>query len=303
MKLPPSRLDAKADLDEFDIWITPMLGEITDSDKFKERMERISTIFEIVEQATNGFADEDACRPESISAHFIERSSAWSSDQLEEYLVDLADTLFLVTGKSDNQTKCQLPIYLRDEANWADFPSISRAKVGATIRWSPLPRVLPASRFMQTVSLMPDPTQKERLLEKFVSFVLSGSSAVSQLWSLGYSFHMLKQYGREKDILAPLVAFQVRGSVSATGGHEPENALRSLLTQWGLVPGRDFNLSDTIVTELGNGKTRAYDFVLPFETPYWFPKWQRRLFVQSQFYAGILAAFLTKMLIRPHLRA
>jgi hypothetical protein len=78
-------------------------------------MERISTIFEIVEQATNGFADEDACRPESISAHFIERSSAWSSDQLEEYLVDLADTLFLVTGKSDNQTKCQLPIYLREK--------------------------------------------------------------------------------------------------------------------------------------------------------------------------------------------
>ena len=38
----------------------------------------------------------------------------------------------------------------------------------------------------------------------------------------------MKEFGKEKDLLKPLVVFQVRGSVSATGGHGPEEFLKRL---------------------------------------------------------------------------
>ena len=90
--------------------------------------------------------------------------------------------------------------------------------------------------------------------------------------------------GIEDDFLMPLVVFKVRGSVSASGGHDPENLLRELMIDWGLTPGEEFNLVDVNIgkEESDNKvKTRAYDFVLPYKLNNF-----RKLLVQCQFYAG-----------------
>lgn len=143
---------------------------------------------------------------------------------------------------------------------------------------------------------------------------MKDESCVSQLWSIGHSYTILKQFHKERDLLAPLVIFQVRGSVSASGGHKPEILLRERFIEWGLQAGIDFNMTDVVVEpeaatitvkETGQleededeellrttgrareepnevKKTRAYDFVLPFKTLGWKPQ----IFIQSQFYAG-----------------
>jgi len=57
------------------------------------------------------------------------------------------------------------------------------------------------------------------------------------------------------------------------------------MSEWGMTKGTDYNLTDVIVAEEVSGrrkKTRAYDFVLPYQVP----EWEHSIFVQCQFYAG-----------------
>jgi hypothetical protein len=128
------------------------------------------------------------------------------------------------------------------------------------------------------------------LLQEFVRFVVQDDRSKAQLWTIGRSYTSMKSVGYEKELISPLVAFQVRGSVAASGGHEPEELLRSRLTDWGLTADVDFNSSDAIAFIKGDSdgrptakaKTRAFDFILPFRTPQWAPT----ILIQCQFYAG-----------------
>ena len=100
---------------------------------------------------------------------------------------------------------------------------------------------------------------------------------------------MLKEFKKERDLFTPLAIFQVRGSVSATGGHEPEKILRQRLAEWGLQENIDYNTTDVYLTSDNANtkeKKRAYDFVLPYQTPNWTGNWAKRIFIQCQFYAG-----------------
>ncbi|MFZ1181066.1 MAG: hypothetical protein WAN92_06055 [Herbaspirillum sp.] len=291
MKLPTPARDLQRDLKEFDIWITPSLGEITDTDKFREELARVTRIFEELGQATGNFQDERHCAPGAIAQTFAQFANGRSEVERAELFKSLASTLYLVTGKSDNNSKCQFPLFLRDVARWDTLPSVTRRRGRVVVEQSPLPRTIKSDDFMDLVAAIENSADESRLLEQFVSFLLMGEDAVSQFWSLGFSYYALKQFGRgyERNLLSPIVIFKVRGSVSALGGYKPEAILRSYLESWGLVPGADFNLADVIVDGAGQGrneKTRAYDFVLPYRTPGWSPEWQRRIMIQSQFYAG-----------------
>lgn len=283
MRLPPVGLGFADQLAEFDVWITPALGEIRDTDRFKEELARVHSVITSLASTTDNFADPDHCRPEAIVGAVREAQDETRNDA--PAFVDLAAVLFLVTGKSDNNVKAQLPIHLR-----------KRASEGVQLPWTTdrVPRVLDTDRLVRTLTDRRVSLGARRvLMREFVSFVLSDERYVNQLWSIGRSFVMLREVGRESDLLSPLVAFQVRGSVSATGGHGPEGILRDLLSSWGLEGGVDFNMTDWVVTAEGGmpavavepevrAKTRAYDFVLPFRTP----GWRQRLFIQAQFYAG-----------------
>jgi hypothetical protein len=291
MKLPPVELELVSALSEFDIWITPSLREIQDTDRFRTELERVAGVFDTLGAATSGFADVEHCDPNLIAGQFIARIRPQDRQEAAETLRSLAAVLFLVTGKSDNNVKCQFPLYLRDHAKWNGFPALRKKAKEQVASSVPLPRVLDSERLIGSiVSLQDHEHQQLRLLREYVGFILNHERYTSQLWSIGRSYVMLKDFGRARDLLAPLVVFQVRGSVSASGGHEPEAALRSRMAEWGLEAGSDYNLGDVVIDSAGKqvpsrserAKTRAYDFVLPYHVP----GWPRRLFIQCQFYAG-----------------
>ena len=291
MKLPIPDPNLQRDLKEFDIWITPSLGEIPDTEKFKEELARVTRTFEELGQATNNFQDEHRCTPGAIAQSFAQLANGRSDAEQAELFKCLASTLYLVTGKSDNNSKCQFPLFLRDVAKWNTFPSLKRRKRSVVIEQSPLPRTIKSDDFVELVTAIENSAEKSRLLEQFVSFLLMDEDAIRQFWSLGFSYYALKSFGKgyERNLLSPIVIFKVRGSVSASGGHKPETILRSYLESWGLVSEVDFNTTDVIVDSDGQGpneKTRAYDFVLPYKTPGWPQAWNNRILIQSQFYAG-----------------
>ncbi|HVC94134.1 MAG TPA: hypothetical protein VND64_10615 [Pirellulales bacterium] len=301
MKLPVTALDLSAQLAEFDVWITPSLGEVRDTVRFREQMAAVVSTFEALGKATNRFHDVADCRPAVIAETFVRLVRGRPEAEVCRTLEALASVLFLVTGRSDNNAKCQFPLYLRDHAHWPELPVVRKTRTGPELSAVRVPRELKAEKYLGIVAnLGPFPEQQQRLLEQFVGFLLDNEACVSQLWSIGHSFFVLKHFGREQDLLAPLVIFQVRGSVAASGGHDPEELLRARLLEWGLEAGADFNTIDVVLGDLASLaatdpgrksavgrlperiKTRAYDFVFPYRTPGWNPC----VFVQAQFYAG-----------------
>jgi hypothetical protein len=304
MKVPVETLDLNSWLAEFDVWITPALGEIQDTERFLQEMESIVDVFEAIGAATNNFANLEDCRPATIAETFAKFTEGKTEEEAKAKFQALAATLFLVTGKSDNNTKCQFPLYLRDVARWQQLPRIKRTRKSATLVFQDIPRVLKAKTYMEIVACLgSEPAQQSRLLQQFISFVLKDESCISQLWAIGHSYFTLKRIQKERDLLTPLVVFQVRGSVSASGGHNPEELLRQRFAEWGLQREVDYNIKDVVLkieqktalsveeveeveeaeeTKAAIKKTRAYDFVIPFKTPGWTP----RIFIQCQFYAG-----------------
>jgi hypothetical protein len=285
MKLPTIDQSIKEKLAEFDIWLTPTLGEIRDTDRFTQELDLVDGFFSSLAAATGDFADPSAVTPERVTHIVVGWLKDKSREAAYEILSSLCSTLFLVTGKSDNNAKCQLPIFLRDHAKWDSFPRVSHRRGKSSIEAGPIPRVLKSERYMAVVAeLAQHPTTREKLLAEYVEFLLSTAQDIAQLWSLGKSYCLLRPYNKHRDLLTPIVVFQVRGSVSATGGHGPEELLRNQMASWGLRPGVDFNLCDVVVGDGGTsgGKTRAYDFVLPFAVE----SCKQRVFIQAQYYAG-----------------
>jgi len=306
LRLPPRTLDLKPSLLEFDVWITPTLGEIRDTKRFKDEMKTVVGIFEAMGIATHEFASVDNCDPKEIAKTFVQLLKNENEETRGKRLQALAAVMFLVTGKSDNNAKCQLPIYLQQKVRLKGLPVVKKKNGATQLVTGAIGRVLKADKYMGLVAALSGYLDvQEELLLQFIKFVLNDEKYISQLWAVGRSYFMLKPIHKERDLLSPLIIFQVRGSVAASGGHEPEELLRKRLAEWGLLGGVDFNLGDVILASGARPlevaeevdaegepddeeapaikeKTRAFDFVLPFKTPNWTP----RLFLQSQFYAG-----------------
>lgn len=290
MKLPSiAKKSLEEQLLEFDSWITPSLGSIKETERFQTEISDIVEILEVIGKKTNNFSSFSEFDEHSISSHLI---TTFSDDHLLEHLLKFAKVLFLVTGKSDNNVKCQFPVFLSALENFPGYPVIRRG----AIEYKEAPRTIRADSLMGLISkLASEPEIQKDLLSLYVSFILGDEPSKAQFWALGNSYFHLKQYGKELDLLAPIVQFQVRGSVSASGGHIPERILRDQMSEWGLIRDLDFNSNDIIVRDLLTflgvssetivdevKKTRAYDFVLPYQSKGWLP----RIFIQCQFYAG-----------------
>ena len=307
MKLPYPKKSLEQQLLEFDLWITPSIQEIQDTEKYDQELDRVSSLIRSIGPATNNFSSVEYCTPQSISntcVDLIEESisSLESIDNKMALAKDIVESLisllFMVTGKTDNNMKCQFPVYLAQSIGRTDFPQKKSRKgniefenlpLGRTFRSSQLSKIISNALVYSAVDddFLYLEEEAKWLLNKYVTILLKDKKDVKQLWALGNSYYNLLNIspGSEKELLAPIVIFKVRGSVSASGGHIPENMLRGMMEQWGMERGVDFNLDDVILTDSGdkrNTKTRAYDFVLPYTTKDWAP----HIFVQCQFYAG-----------------
>lgn len=307
---------------EFDVWVTPSIVDIRNTNRFRIELARILSVLDAL---SNG--GHRALDPSRFAANLVDRvferldafpKPATVPDALvhaQEFLASLSALLFLVTGKSDNNNKCQFPIFLRNHIGWTTLPGVRWRKRKWEQADDPIPRVLDSEAYMARVARLYAVGQSEfaaasgsdvsprdlaaQVLFQFVDCLLADAASREQLSAFLQHYSRARETGEAPELmLVPLVMFQVRGSVAASGGHEPENLLRARLTDWGLIRGVDFNTTDVILNveagtiveaegessqpPSGKTKTRAYDFVLPFRTPTWTP----RIFIQSQFYAG-----------------
>ncbi len=307
MKLPIPNVSLQEQLAEFDLWITPSLQEIQDTEKYAQELQKVDGLIDKLGEATNNFASVDSCSPEAIAAtcvDLIEQVIAKKTTEQEkiqaaiEILESLCSLLFMVTGKTDNNLKCQFPVFLAQTEERTDFPQ--RRGRNGTFQYSTLGRTIKSDKLSKVIAdalvcysnyegLEYLEDEAQWLLGKYITAILKDEASIQQFWALGKSYYSLRadNPGSEKALLAPIVIFKVRGSVSASGGHIPENILRKMMLSWGMERGVDFNTDDVIIEyneNVGNTntKTRAYDFVLPYRTQ----GWQPHIFIQCQYYAG-----------------
>lgn len=275
-------------LHEFDAWITPSLGELKDTDQFKKTRGKIAEIIEILGSSTDGFNGElnSQVLSESVLIFTQENAERSATEIIETFL----SFLFLVTGKSDNNCKCQFPVFLNENFPEFGYPEIKKIKKKLEIVKGHIPRVIKSENVASlTVKLQIDPDLQKAFVEKYINFVLNEEEYWKSLRSVGRGYFLAKQIGHELEYLLPLVIFQIKGSLSAIGGHEPEKLLRVLMKEWGLIENVDFNKIDHLIKDSRpvdesavKSKTRAYDFVLPLvnETI------SDKVLIQSQYYAG-----------------
>ncbi len=308
MKLPQITLTLQQQLAEFDLWITPSIREIQDTNKYKSELAKINSLILSLGEATKNFSSVSHCSPEAIASTCIDLIecnfvSTTTENQQIGLTIDIIESLcallFMVTGKSDNNLKCQFPVYLAQTDGRTDFPqkkgngstvSFQNLQIGRTVKSEKLAKLISdvlvyAYHHPRFKSLEHD---AKWLLGKYVATILKDTASVTQFWALGRSYFNLLESapGTEQALLAPIVIFKVRGSVSASGGHIPEKVLRDMMSQWGLESGKDYNTEDVkILGDKGindKSKTRAYDFVIPYKRA----PWQPHIFIQCQFYAG-----------------
>ncbi|MFH1027861.1 MAG: hypothetical protein V1791_07655 [Pseudomonadota bacterium] len=273
---------------EFDVWLTPTLGEIRDTERFQKEMESAVLIFEVLGRTTDKFSMKKKPDIRKIAEAVELEIAGADKKRAKAFLVSIADLVYLVSGKSDNNCKCQLPIYIRQRNIFNRMPVVNNG----IVQYQSWPRVIKAEQFMKTVADLGNHQDLQtELIHEFFEFILSDEAYVAQLWAIGNCYFSLKPYHKEKSLLSPLVIFKIRGSVTASGGHDPEQLLRTMMADWGMRQGVDYNNDDVVVDSLvstpkavvgSRTKIRKYDFVLPFKTT----GWQPNLFVQCQFYAG-----------------
>ncbi len=148
--------------------------------------------------------------------------------------MDLAHVLFLIPGKSGNSAKCQFPLFLKTNLKHLTIP---KAKVKTTqgnetrtVEQKAPPRTIVISTYMDWVAeLHHSPKDQRDLIDTFLQYVLNEDVYLTQLWSMGRSYALLKPLNRHHELLNPLVVMLVRGPVAATGGHAPENMMRDVV--------------------------------------------------------------------------
>ena len=316
MRLKAHSLSVEQNLWEFDAWVTPSIVDIRSTERFRTEMRRILSVLDALTVGGHQTLDQNRFSAslvdrifERLDALLKELNDRDAIQRVEEFLVSLSALLFMVTGKSDNNNKCQFPIFLRNNVGWTSLPGARLRKKKWEIVADSIPRVMDSETYMSRVARLYTAavscedasfrSSAELVLFQLVDCVLADVASREQLTAFLMHYRSSRESGRAPELLlTPLVVFQVRGSVAASGGHEPEQLLRARMTDWGLIRGVDFNTNDVVIDatagtiveakDAADGpvnvktKTRAYDFALPYKTPNWAP----RIFIQSQFYAG-----------------
>lgn len=287
MKLKPYTQSLEEKMTEFDLWITPSLGEIRDTNQFLLNQNRLLYGFDLLSELTDVFASANACHPSILSERVIQKVNAAPLPERKPMLEAICNVLLLATGKTDNNLKCQYPQQLQNVHHITCYPYHTSRN-----QWKEksVPRTFGIEEVTNAILQMQGKEAFQTLFAKtYFQLILSDAVYVNQLWNLGNAYCHAREYGDAASFLAPIVVFQSRGSITATQGHIPENMLRTFLLELGLLPDYDFNTQDVEVGDLladtvtdTRLKKRKYDFILPYQSR---PCGQR-IFIQSQFYGG-----------------
>src|SRR5713101_8135494 len=102
MKLPAVTLTTAQKLQEFDVWITPALGDIRQTRQFANTLAAIVRAFDRLCEATGNFASEAEVNHSQLADNLVKLFAGKNVEEIRTILNDLASVLFLITGKSDN---------------------------------------------------------------------------------------------------------------------------------------------------------------------------------------------------------
>lgn len=287
MKLKNYNSSLEEKMAEFDLWITPSLGEIRDTPQFKSTLEQLKQGFDYVATITNDFHNIKQCSSSVLAKNTLEYINRVCSELSKDILDSICNVLLLATGKTDNNLKCQFPLFLRDQLGITTYPQ----KVSKT-KWreKEIPRTFSMTDVSKTIIQLKEHIEfQEVFTESYFHLIVSDEKYAKQLWSLGTSYVSQRELGNAESLISSMVIFQSRGSITATQGHIPETILRNYMVEWGLTSGTDFNTQDVEIGEIMDGfvvdkkiKKRKYDFIIPFQSK----KEGAKIFIQSQFYAG-----------------
>lgn len=281
MKLKKYVASINEKLEEFDQWVTPSLGEIRDCDEIKKFLSLTKQGFEILCIITNDFLTKDVSIEEIVNLIVNYLSKVENHSDLTTLLNSILNVLFLVTGKTDNNIKCQFPIYLRKKYHILSY----QIQIKNGIKTIKIPRVVPIDKVISIfASTETNKLFQNKFIKCYIETILSNKEDIVQLLTLGRIYLSQKEIGKEDIFLMPIVIFKYRGSITATSGHIPERILRDYMIDWGMLPDEDFNLVDVkmeSVTSDNNLKKRKFDFILPFKRNF-----DKKIFIQCQFYSG-----------------
>lgn len=279
MKIREYSYTRQEQLDEFDNWVTPSLGDLKDYPEVSDIVGQIAFGYECLSGFTDGFKDSTTCTGRYI-ARCIYNTDFLNDEDFSKRIVSVINAILLATGKTDNNLKCQYPIKLNKEYN------IKSIKQGDSEK--KIPRTIEIETYVKLlVFCRSNPEVYVKLLDSYFSLLLSDEQYSSMLQVMGSSYISAKDRGVSNSFLMPLAIFQSRGSLTAKGGHTPEAILRDYMLEWGLEGDWDYNLVDVDVYSLLNtakpkdSKTRAFDFIIPYKS-----RMGDKLFIQSQYYAG-----------------
>lgn len=278
-------LDEK--MSEFDMWVTPSLGEIRDTPQFRVNLEQLKKGFDYMADITENFADVSHCSSSALAVNVLSYLSGENDDTAKDILDSICNVLLLATGKTDNNLKCQFPLMLKNQIGISTYPQkIS----GGRWRDKAIPRAFSMTDVTKIiVQLAGKDDYRIVFVESYFHLIVSDEDYAKQLWSLGNAYVSQKELGNADALISSIVIFQSRGSITATQGHIPETILRKYMTDWGLNAGTDFNTQDVEVGEIlgdlpvdNKIKKRKYGFIVPFQSR----RLGAKVFIQSQFYAG-----------------
>lgn len=287
MRLKEYQASLNEKMSEFDMWVTPSLGGIRDTEQFKINLALLKTGFDYIYKITGGFASVQFCSAHSMAENALFCIREMSLENARIFLDDICNVLLLATGKTDNNLKCQFPLMLKNSVGISSYPQ----KMSSGLwKEKALPRTLQMSDVTKIIVSLSEKENYQRIFtESYFQLIISDEDYAKQLWCLGNAYAIQKSNGNENYLLGSIVVFQSRGSITATQGHIPESILRGYMSEWGLTPGEDFNLQDVEIGDfLGEVETdaqlkkRKYDFIIPFRSR----KTGAKVFIQSQFYAG-----------------
>ena len=280
-----STLDGK--MSEFDMWVTPSLGEIRDTPQFRTNLEQLKQGLDFVADITSNFSNVTLCSSSDLASNTLNYISQRDDISAKDILDSICNVLLLATGKTDNNLKCQFPLMLKNQVGINAYPQKT-----SNNRWKDkaIPRAFAMEDVTKTIIQLAEKADYQAVFtESYFHLIVSDEEYAKQLWSLGTAYISQKEIGNADAFLSSMVIFQSRGSITATQGHIPEAKLRQYMADWGLRAGTDFNKQDVEVGEILGDipvddkiKKRKYDFIVPFQSKMTGPK----VFIQSQFYAG-----------------
>jgi hypothetical protein len=298
----PLQLDEKSldeNIEEFREWLTPRIDSIDEHDEFNQRVSGYKLSCDLLASIDlNEVSPHEAAS--RISACCISSLSDIPEDKRFVMLLDIINFVFALTGTTDNNIKCQFSPFLRHSLSCPKIflPSSQKSEKLQLrgIETIQLGQYKLVNLCQHIVALIRRTKANKDEFHDAAHFLLSSYLLCvfdcGNYQRLAAVIESLSDGRRTEPILEVFATYQLRGSAAAISGHGPEARLRRLLSDLGMSMGVEYNENDVIPASIANGvlplpsgntkKTRAYDFVIPVRLPHI----KRKIFIQSQIYAG-----------------